>query len=67
MRNTSHQSEPIKAENASHATASGKRRIKQNVWGNWYGYIGSKRAEAFFNTPEHSMEQNAKMWRDGKG
>ena len=44
---------------------SGKRRIKQNAWGNWYGYEGSKRVNAFAETPEYSMEQNAERWRDG--
>ena len=46
-------------------SSSGKRRIKQNVWGNWYGYEGSKRVKAFCETPEYSMEQNAERWRNG--
>ena len=28
-------------------TPSGKRRIRQNVWGNWYGYEGTRRTKEF--------------------
>jgi len=42
-----------------------KRRIKQNLWGNWYGYEGNKKVIAFSNSPFESMEQAAKVWRDG--
>ena len=45
--------------------SSGKRRIRQNAWGNWYGYEGKRRVKAFAETPEYSMEQNAERWRDG--
>jgi hypothetical protein len=50
----------IKNENA-------KRRIRQNAYGNWYGYIGTRRVEQFFNSPEETMEQQANRWlKDGK-
>jgi len=43
-----------------------KRRIKQNVWGNWYGYEGSKRVEAFCDMPEFTAEDAAQAWLEGK-
>ena len=27
--------------------AAAKRRIHQNIWGNWYGYLGTRRVEDF--------------------
>ena len=36
---------------------SGKRRIKMNVWGNWNGYEGSKRALEF-----GTDERGARVW-----
>ena len=47
-------------------TEGSKRRIKQNAWGNWYGYEGKRRVKAFAETPEYSMEQNAERWRDNR-
>jgi hypothetical protein len=40
----------------------GKPRIHQNVWGNWYGYIGRKRVIAFGNSKEETAEQAANRW-----
>jgi len=37
-------------------------RIHKNVWDNWYGYEGTRRVEAFSNTPYASAEENAKEW-----
>lgn len=37
-------------------------RIRQNQWGNWYGYKGTKRVEAFGNSPEFTAEQAAQSW-----
>ena len=39
-----------------------KARIKQNVYGNWYGYLGSKRVIEFGETAEYTQEQNAQRW-----
>src|SRR5262245_50669796 len=39
-----------------------KPRIKQNRWDNWYGYLGSKKVIAFFNSPEETMEEAAQRW-----
>lgn len=39
-----------------------KARIKQNAWDNWYGYLGRKRVEMFFNTSTATAEQNAQAW-----
>jgi len=39
-----------------------KARIKQNAWGNWYGYLGNKKVESFSNTPTETMEQQAQVW-----
>jgi hypothetical protein len=42
------------------------RRIKQNQWGNWYGYEGTKRVKAFGNSTEYTTEQLANMWLRGE-
>ena len=39
-----------------------KARIQHNVWGNWYGYLGTKRVAQFFNTPTETQEQQANQW-----
>lgn len=39
-----------------------KRRIRQNIWGNWYGYEGTKRVREFSNGPYASAEQDAQDW-----
>ena len=39
-----------------------KRKIKQNVWGNWYGYEGTCRVKEFANTICHTAEQAAEAW-----
>ena len=39
-----------------------KARIHQNVWGNWYGYLGTRRVIAFGNGPEATAEQAANAW-----
>jgi hypothetical protein len=41
---------------------AGARRIKQNAWGNWYGYIGRKNVVSFSATPFESMEDQANRW-----
>lgn len=43
-----------------------KRRIKQNTWGNWYGYEGSRRVIEFSNTPFGTQEQYAQEWLERK-
>jgi hypothetical protein len=43
-----------------------KRRIKQNAWGNWYGYEGSRKVKDFAESPYESQEQAAKSWLIGK-
>ena len=41
----------------------GTPRIRQNAWGNWYGYIGNTRVIAFANTiPGSGMEEEAQAW-----
>lgn len=39
-----------------------KARIRQNRWSNWYGYLGSKRVEAFGNSSTETAEQAANRW-----
>jgi len=39
-----------------------KRRIRQNVWGNWYGYAGARRVVEFANMPEFGAEEDANHW-----
>jgi len=39
-----------------------KARIKQNAWGNWYGYLGTKKVASFANSPTETMEQQAQAW-----
>jgi hypothetical protein len=39
-----------------------KPHIRQNIYGNWYGYIGTRKAEWFYNTPEETSEEMAKRW-----
>lgn len=34
-----------------------KRRIRQNIWGNWKGYEGTRRVEDF-----GTDEQEARLW-----
>lgn len=36
----------------------GRRSVRQNIWGNWVGYIGNRRWMTF------SREQDAIDWRD---
>lgn len=34
-----------------------KRKVKQNVWGNWYGYEGRRRVRAFsLNTLDYEFQ-----------
>jgi hypothetical protein len=40
-----------------------KVTIRENVWGNWYGYISGRRVEQFFNTPFATQQQNAEKWQ----
>lgn len=47
---------------AARATRQPKRRIKQNQWGNWYGYENNRKAIYFANTPTHSQQQQAEYW-----
>jgi hypothetical protein len=47
--------------------ATMKRRIKQNAWGNWYGYEGRRRVKAFGESVEWTAEQNAERWLRGEG
>lgn len=39
-----------------------KARIKENRYGNWYGYLGTRRVESFFNDSQGSQEDHAKEW-----
>ena len=43
-----------------------KRRIKQNVWGNWYGYEGTRRVITFGEDAQYTQEQKAERWVAGK-
>ena len=42
----------------------GKPRIRQNIYGNWYGYIGARKVEMFFGSGGCGGEQEllAKEW-----
>lgn len=42
-----------------------KRRIRMNVWGNWYGYEGTRRTREFADLPYASAEVHAKEWLAG--
>ena len=37
-------------------------RIAQNAWGNWYGYEGRNRVQAFGESSEWTAEQAASDW-----
>lgn len=39
-----------------------KRRIKENVWGNWYGYEGTRRVISFSESAFASQEELANEW-----
>lgn len=40
-----------------------KYRIKQTVWGNWYGYCGTRKVIAFSNPiPNYGARQEAETW-----
>lgn len=56
------QGERDAAQDEESKTAAPRARIRENAWGNWYGYIGNKRVEQFFNTPEETQEQQARRW-----
>jgi hypothetical protein len=55
----------MKRETATTKEATMKRRIKQNIWGNWYGYEGQRRVKAFCDSVEWTAEQNAERWLRG--
>lgn len=38
-----------------------KPRVRQNLYGNWYGYIGTSKVEYFSGTPRNQEEQ-ARRW-----
>lgn len=38
-----------------------KATIRQNVWGNWYGYIGGRTAAMFFGN-DHEQSTDAARW-----
>lgn len=40
----------------------GKPTIRENQWGNWYGYEGGRKTEHFFDDIEGSQEEKAKRW-----
>lgn len=39
-----------------------KCRIRQTVWGNWYGYCGNKKVIEFGELPTDTSEQQATEW-----
>lgn len=39
-----------------------KRRIRQNVYGNWFGYEGARRVMMFVNLSVETAEQGARRW-----
>jgi len=43
-----------------------KRRIRQNPYGNWYGYEGNRRVIEFSNSVFGSQEEYANEWLAGK-
>lgn len=38
-----------------------KPRIRQNIYGNWYGYVGTSKVRFFYGWPEQ-QEQEAREW-----
>jgi hypothetical protein len=40
-----------------------KVTVRENLYGNWYGYIGGKRAEMFYNSSFESQEMMAQRWQ----
>jgi len=47
-------------------TGKQKHRIKQTIWGNWYGYEGRKKVIAFAENAEYTQEQKAVKWLEEK-
>jgi hypothetical protein len=39
-----------------------KRKVKQNIWGNYYGYEGRKRVKAF---PTNTLDSEFQAWING--
>jgi hypothetical protein len=37
-------------------------RIRETAWGNWYGYLGSKRVECFGASSTETQQQAAERW-----
>ena len=42
----------------------GCRRIRCNIWGNWYGYVGRNKVQSFFNNSFGTQEEHARAWLD---
>jgi hypothetical protein len=44
-----------------------KYSIRQNVWGNWYGYKSGRRVISFGNSiPGYGAQQEAERWLAGR-
>ncbi len=41
---------------------SGKPRILETKWGNWYGYLGTRKVAMFNADSEGSAQSNANLW-----
>jgi len=39
-----------------------KFRIKENAWGNWVGYQGTKKVVEFADTPTSTQKDKAEKW-----
>jgi hypothetical protein len=40
-----------------------KITVRKNAWDNWYGYVGGRKAEMFFGSPEE-QESQARSWAE---
>ena len=38
--------------------------IRNNIWGNFYGYANGKKVISFAETSQHTQEENARIWLD---
>lgn len=47
-------------------TRTPAKRIRENRWGNWYGYAGRRRVAAFTSDSQFTAEQRARQWLGDK-
>jgi hypothetical protein len=45
--------------------SAAKPRIRQTIYDNWYGYLGTRKVEYFSGTPRNQEEQ-ARRWLESQ-